>query len=196
MEAVATGSDAELMLRVKEGDEDSFAYLLSRHRDPVVNYLYRMVQNAAVAEELAQDVFLRVYRARLSYEPSAKFTTWLYRIATRVALNFLRDGRYAKNLEPLDDPVNGRARELRAPEPNIEQRLVAEARQREIRQAVLLLPDKQRAAVILHKYQELDYKQIAETIGCSESAVKSLLFRAYEILRVRLAYLAGEGRER
>jgi len=195
MEAVAAGSDAELMLRVKEGDEDSFAYLLSRHRDPVVNYLYRMVQNAAVAEELAQDVFLRVYRARRTYEPTAKFTTWLYRIATHVALNSLRDGRYAKNLEPLDDPENGRARELRTPEPSIEERLVAQARQQEIRQAVRLLPDKQRAAVILHKYQELDYKQIAETIGCSESAVKSLLFRAYEILRVRLGHLAGEGRE-
>ncbi|MBI4461047.1 MAG: sigma-70 family RNA polymerase sigma factor, partial [Acidobacteria bacterium] len=107
MEAVAAGSDAELMLRVKEGDEDSFVYLLSRHRDPIINYLYRMVQNAAVAEELAQDVFLRVYRARRSYEPTAKFTTWLYRIATRVAMNSLRDGRNARKIEPLDDPENG-----------------------------------------------------------------------------------------
>src|SRR3989304_3784734 len=85
MDAVAAGSDAELMLRVKEGDEGSFGNLLARYRDPVVNFLYRMVQNAAIAEELAQDVFLRVYRARESYAPSAKSTTWLYCIATNVA---------------------------------------------------------------------------------------------------------------
>src|SRR3972149_9903039 len=103
MEAVAVGSDAELMERVKDGDEASFAYLLSKHRDPLVNFMYRMVHNSAIAEELAQDVFLRVYRARHSYVPTAKFTTWLYRIATHVALNFLRDGRHARNTEPLED---------------------------------------------------------------------------------------------
>src|SRR3990172_6731916 len=104
MTAVAAGSDAELMLRVKEGDEGSFGNLLARYRDPVVNFLYRMVQNAAIAEELAQDVFLRVYRARANYEPSAKFTTWLYCIATNVALNHLRDGRMVRRMAPLDDP--------------------------------------------------------------------------------------------
>ena len=96
MEAVATGTDAELMLRVKDGDEESFTFLLVKHRDGVVNYLHRMVQNAGVAEELAQDVFLRVYRARKNYEPTAKFTTWLYRIATHVALNSIRDGKAAR----------------------------------------------------------------------------------------------------
>jgi len=191
MEAVAAGSDAELMLRVKDGDEGSFGDLLSRHRDPVVNYLYRMVQNAAIAEELAQDVFLRVYRARESYEPSAKFTTWLYCIATNVALNHLRDGRLARNTAPLDDPESDVARQLRAPDATVEEQMVAQSLGWEVRQAVLALPTKQRAAVVLHKYQELDYKQIAQALGCSESAVKSLLFRAYEALRVRLNHLAG-----
>ena len=191
MEAVAAGSDAELMLRVKDGDEGSFANLLHRHRDPVVNYLYRMVQNAAIAEELAQDVFLRVYRARANYEPSAKFTTWLYCIATNVALNHLRDGRMVRRMAPLDDPESDVGRGLAAPEPNVEQRMVARSGGWEVRQAVMALPAKQRAAVILHKYQELDYRQIAASLGCSESAVKSLLFRAYESLRVRLSHLAG-----
>jgi len=193
MEVVAARSDAELMERVKDGDEGSFASLLSKHRDPVVNYMYRMVHNAAIAEELAQEVFLRVYRARQTYVPSAKFTTWLYRIATHVALNFLRDGRYAKNLEPLEDPGTGILRPLRDPGPTVEERLVGDVRNREIRHAVLALPPKQRAAVILHKYQELDYKQIGQALQCSESAVKSLLFRAYETLRVRLSHLAGGG---
>jgi len=191
MEAVVARSDAELMLRVKDGDEESFAGLLSKHRDPVINYLYRMVQNAAVAEELAQDVFLRVYRARHSYEPTAKFTTWLYRIATHVAFNFLRDGRVARNAVPLEGPDGQPVPELRASDPSVEDRLVAEARTHEIRRAILALPEKQRAAVILHKYQELDYREIAATLQCSESAVKSLLFRAYETLRGRLAHLAG-----
>ena len=190
MEAIAVTSDADLMLRVKDGDEDSFAYLLSKHRDPVVNYLYRMVQNAAVAEELAQEVFLRVYRARRNYVPTAKFTTWLYRIATHVALNSLRDGKYARNVEYLDDDTNERSRELRDPVPTIEDHMVADAQGAEIRLAVMALPENQRAAVILHKYHELDYKEIAQSLSCSESAVKSLLFRAYDTLRVRLRHLA------
>lgn len=191
MEAVVARSDAELMLRVKDGDEESFANLLSKHRDPVINYLYRMVQNAAVAEELAQDVFLRVYRARSTYEPTAKFTTWLYRIATRVALNFLRDGRVARAAVPLEGPTGEMLPELRIKEPSVEDRLVADVRAQEIRNAIRALPEKQRAAVILHKYQELDYREIAASLGCSESAVKSLLFRAYETLRARLAHLVG-----
>ena len=190
MEAVVSGSDAELMLRVKSGDEESFAHLLFKHRDPVINYLYRMVQNGGVAEELAQDVFLRVYRARHNYEPTAKFTTWLYRIATHVALNSLRDGKVAKYAEPLDDPETGKEKELRDSTPTVEDHMVAESAGWEIRRAVEALPEKQRAAVILHKYQDMDYKEIALTLRCSESAVKSLLFRAYETLRVRLGHLA------
>ncbi len=199
MEVAVARSDAELMLRVKDGDEESFANLLSKHRDPVINYLYRMVQNAAVAEELAQDVFLRVYRARKTYEPKAKFTTWLYRIATRVALNSLRDGRVARASVPLDGPTGEPIRELLAAGPTVptvEDRLVADVRAREIRSAILALPEKQRAAVILHKYQELDYRAIAASLECSESAVKSLLFRAYETLRGRLAHLTGSSRGR
>jgi len=190
MEAVAAPSDAEVMLRVKDGDDESFACLLSKHRDPVVNYLYRMVQNAAVAEELAQEVFLRVYRAREHYVPTAKFTTWLYRIATHVALNSLRDGRHARNVVPLDDPAYVSSRELRDPAPTVEENMVAEAHGWEIRRAVLTLPEKQRAAVLLHKYHDMEYKDIAQTLRCSESAVKSLLFHAYNTLRVRLGHLA------
>jgi RNA polymerase sigma-70 factor (ECF subfamily) len=191
MSVIAAGPDAELMLRVKAGDEGSFADLLSRYRDPVVNFLYRMVRNAAIAEELAQDVFLRVYRARASYQPSAKFTTWLYRIATNVALNQIRDGRLGRQMAAIDDPESEVGRELRSPDANIEEQLVAESLGWEVRQAVMGLPGKQRAAVLLHKYQELDYQQIAAALGCSESAVKSLLFRAYETLRERLSHLAG-----
>ena len=95
--------DAELMLRVKEGDGASFGVLLDKHRSSVVHFLFRMVQNQAVAEELAQETFLRVYRSRATYEPTAKFTTWLFRIATHLALNSLRDGKRDRSWERLDD---------------------------------------------------------------------------------------------
>ncbi len=186
--------DAELMLRVKEGDGASFGLLLEKHRRPVVHFLYRMVQNQAVAEELAQEVFLRVYRSRATYEPAAKFTTWLFRIATHLALNALRDGRNERAQERLDaGSPEVAARQVLDTRPSVEERMVYQARLDEVRRAIAALPDKQRAAVLMHKYEEMEYSQIARTLNCSESAVKSLLFRAYETLRSRLAHMA-EGR--
>jgi len=183
--------DAELMLRVKEGDADSFARLLEKYRSPVIHFLYRMVQNQAMAEELAQEVFLRVYRSRTSYEPTAKFTTWLFRIATHLALNSLRDGKHDRKQDRLDDDsADQRVLQLTDRHPNVEQQMVYQARLDEVRRAIATLPEKQRAAVLMHKYEEMEYSQIANVLSCSESAVKSLLFRAYETLRARLAHLA------
>jgi RNA polymerase sigma-70 factor (ECF subfamily) len=182
--------DAELMLRVKEGDGESFAMLLEKHRTPVIHFLYRMVQNHAVAEELAQEVFLRVYRSRSSYEPTAKFTTWLFRIATHLALNSLRDGKHERWQESLDGDAALPVKQVSDTSPSAEQALVYEAKLEEIRSAIALLPDNQRAAVLMHKYEGMEYSQIAKVLSCSESAVKSLLFRAYETLRMRLAHMA------
>jgi RNA polymerase sigma-70 factor (ECF subfamily) len=183
--------DAELMLRVKEGDGASFGVLLDKHRSSVVHFLFRMVQNHAAAEELAQEVFLRVYRNRGTYEPTAKFTTWLFRIATHLALNSIRDGRHERSQERLDDDSNDMPiRQVKDLRPLVEQSMVYQAKLDEVRRAISALPDKQRAAVLMHKYQEMEYSQIARVLSCSESAVKSLLFRAYESLRARLAHMA------
>jgi RNA polymerase sigma-70 factor (ECF subfamily) len=183
--------DAELMVRVRDGDQGSFGLLLERHRGPVIHYLYRMVQNDAVAEELTQEVFLRVFKSRATYEPSAKFTTWLFRIATHLALNWIRDGRGEKSQRSLDQETpDGASKEVPDRRRTVEQELVYQAKLREVRQAIHGLPAKQRAAVMMHKYEEMEYAQIASVIGCSESAVKSLLFRAYETLRARLAHMA------
>jgi len=192
MEAVvALEHDAQLMLRVREGDKTSFGLLLARHRAPVVNFLYRMVQNQAVAEELAQEVFLRVYKSRSSYEPSAKFTTWLFRIATHLALNWIRDNKKEKRQASLDEPAGeGMERQVPDGRPSVEQDLLLATRAREIRRVVEELPEKQRAAVLMHKFEGLDYQQIAKVLQCSDSALKSLLFRAYQTLRARLAHLA------
>ena len=192
-------SDVQLMLDVKAGDEQSFALLLHRYRTPLVNFLYRMVRNREQAEDLAQEVFLRVYRAREDYVPSAKFTTWLFRIATNLALNSMRDNRYRRMEVSLDAPVttdsqdgDERTLDIAEKHPNIEQHLVEDARRKMIRHAIDKLPEKQRAAVLLHKYQELDYGEISKILECSESALKSLLFRAYEALRVELAPLVAQ----
>ncbi len=182
--------DAELMLRVKQGDGTSFGVLLEKHRASVTHFVYRLVQEQAVAEELAQEVFLRVYRSRASYEPTAKFKTWLFRIATHLALNWIRDERHERGTERLDDvPADVPARQVSDRRPSVEDQLVYQVKLAEIRRAVAALPDKQRAAVLMHKYEEMEYAQIAKVLGCSESAVKSLLFRAYETLRARLAHM-------
>ena len=199
-----TRTDVQLMLDVKAGDDASFDLLLQKYRLPLVNFLFRMVRDAATAEDLAQEVFLRVYRARRQYSPSAKFTTWLFRIATNLALNSVRDNRHRRADVSIDAPVeeDEAPRELPAREMRIDEHMVERDRSEFIRRAVAELPEKQRVAVLLHKYEEMDYGEIAKVLECSESALKSLLFRAYETLRVRLAPLvaqpvarrAGEGR--
>ncbi len=183
--------DSELMLRVRDGDQGSFESLLEKHRGPMIHFLHRMVQNEAVAEELTQEVFLRVFKSRGSYQPSAKFTTWLFRIGTHLALNWIRDGRNEKSQTSLDkDTAEGAGRQVPDRSRTVEQELVHQAKLREVRQAIQSLPAKQRAAVKMHKYKDLEYAQIASVFGCSEPAVKSLLFRAYEALRARLAHMA------
>ena len=182
---MAIQSDLELMLRIKDGDAASFEVLLLRYRIPLVSFLHRMVRDRALAEDLAQEVFLRVYQARERYQPEARFTTWLYRIATNLALNAIRDRK-----DKVSEPAFERFVD---PQPTVEQRLIERDRERLIRQAVESLPENQCVAVILHKYQEVDYRQIAGVLNVSESAVKSLLFRAYETLRLRLAPLLREG---
>src|SRR6266852_538451 len=189
--SAALDCDAELMLRVKDGDGGSFALLLEKYRASVIHFLYRMVQDQAVSEELAQEVFLRVYRSRETYEPTAKFTTWLFRIATHLALNWLRDAKNERGQERLDEHAEGGStREVPDRAPTVEQTMLYEVKVEEVRRAVAALPDKQRAAVLMHKYEEMEYSQIAKVLSCSESAVKSLLFRAYETLRARLAHMA------
>ena len=183
-------SDAQVMLRVKAGDQSAFDYLVEKYRRPMVSFMYRMARNSAAAEDLAQEVFLRVYRSRESYEASAKFTTWLYRIATNLAVNHARDTRYERPevTVSLDEPDEETGTTIEVADSNLtaEQAMMRRERLLAIRRKVEALPELQRLAVIMHKYQQMDYKQIAEVLNKSESATKSLLFRAYETLREQL----------
>jgi len=183
-------SDAEVMVRVKAGDQTAFEYLVQKYRRPLVGFMYRMARNAAAAEDLAQEVFLRVYRSRETYEPSAKFATWLYRIATNLAVNHARDTRHERPevTVSIDEPDEETGTTFELPDGGLtaEQALVRRERLLAIRGKVEALPERQRLAVIMHKYQQMDYKQIADVLKLSESATKSLLFRAYETLREQL----------
>lgn len=183
-------SDTEVMLRAQAGDDAAFDYLVQKFRRPLVSFMYRMARNLAVAEELSQEVFLRVYRSRQSYAAEAKFTTWLYRIATNLALNHIRDTKHERpeNSVALDesDEESGLAFELPDPSLTAEQIMLRRERMQAIRKHVESLPERQRMAVIMHKYQSMDYREISKVLKLSESATKSLLFRAYETLREKL----------
>lgn len=189
-EASVVADDAAIMLRVAAGDEASFNYLVGKYHRAMIHFLFRMVQNHAIAEELAQEVFLRVYRSRESYRAEAKFTTWLYRIATNLAVNFARDTKHERSAPAvyLDNPdeETGMTLEVADGMPTVEERLLRDERMKAIRMHVMELPERQRIAVIMHKYQGLDYREIGEVLKLSESATKSLLFRAYQTLRGKL----------
>lgn len=183
-------TDAEVMLRVRAGDESAFAFLVQKYRRPMMSFMYRMVRNQAAAEDLAQEVFLRIYRSRETYTANAKFTTWLYRIATNLAVNHARDTRHERpefsvSLDEADAET-GLMPDLPDGTPNVEENILRRERLAAIRGHVQALPERQRMAVIMHKYQGMDYRQIAEVLHLSESATKSLLFRAYESLREKL----------
>ena len=183
-------SDAEIMLRVREGDDSGFSILIEKYRKQIVHFMFRMSRNQAVAEELAQEVFLRVYRSRQTYRAEAKFSTWLYRIATNLGVNHARDTKYERTAQNvyLDQPdaETGTTPDVADSALSVEQQLVRDERMNAIRKHVMALPERQRSAVLMHKYQEMDYKEIGEVLKLSESATKSLLFRAYQTLRENL----------
>ncbi len=183
-------TDAEVMLELQTGNMAAFDVLLAKYRKPIIHFMFRMVHNQAIAEELAQEVFLRVYRSRETYRAEARFSTWLYRIATNLGVNHARDNRYER-IAPtvhLDEPDSetGTMPDVADSTPSAEADLLRRERMNAIRQHVLALPERQKTAVLMHKYEGMDYKQIGAVLKLSESATKSLLFRAYQTLREKL----------
>lgn len=182
MDQAAT--DATLMARVAAGDRDAFAALIERHREYVHKLAYRFVGRWDVADDLTQDTFLRVYRAAATYEPTAAFSTWLYRLV----LNLCRDWRKGQSYRqhaPLSDGLPGADGAADA----VERQELAEA----VRRAVEALPDHQREALILHRFAGLSHREIAAVMEKSESAVESYITRGYASLR---SILAAQGRWR
>ncbi len=186
--------DARLMLRFKEGDTVAFDRLFDRYTRSMINFAYRFVRDRRVAEELAQEVFLRVYESAASYTVKSRFTTWLYRIATNVCLNEVRKPHFRaehRSLSVEKEPEAGFASgafAVSGPERILERQAIADA----LRGALDQIPESQRTAFILCKYQELSYLEIAEIMKTSEKAVKSLIHRAKETLAERLKPLMPE----
>ena len=182
--------DSAIMLELSAGNMSGFDFLIQKYRKPIVNFMYRMVRNQAIAEELAQEVFLRVYRSRETYRAEARFSTWLYRIATNLGVNYARDTRHERTASTVyldqTDPVTGTTPDVADTTPGAEAAMLRRERLNAIRQHVLALPERQRMAVLMHKYDSMDYRQIGDVLKLSESATKSLLFRAYQTLREKL----------
>ena len=187
---IAETDDAAMMLRLAAGEMECFDFLINKYRRQIVHFMYRMVHNQAVAEEMAQEVFLRVYRSRETYRAEARFSTWLYRIATNLAVNHARDTKNERTAQTihLDEPDSetGTTPDVADQHVSAEANMLRQERMDAIRQHVTALPERQRMAVLMHKYEEMDYKQIGEVLKLSESATKSLLFRAYQTLRETL----------
>ena len=182
--------DSAIMLELRAGNMSGFDFLIQKYRKPIINFMYRMVHNQAIAEELCQEVFLRVYRSRETYRAEARFSTWLYRIATNLGVNYARDTRSERTASTIyldeTDSETGTTPDVADSTPGAEAAMLRRERLNAIRQHVLALPERQRMAVLMHKYEGMDYKQIGDVLKLSESATKSLLFRAYQTLREKL----------
>jgi RNA polymerase sigma-70 factor, ECF subfamily len=192
MQAYLRDPDVQLMLRAKEGDEAAFTQLVLSYQDRLIAVFSHLLGDQDVAEDLVQDVFLRVYRARNGYQPTAKFSTWLYRIANNLANNSRRDrGRRREVPLPSTDtgPVGARSNSKAVAEKSglMPSRLLQKSELCDVvREALAGLNERQRMAVLLNKFEEMSYADIGETMELSSAAVKSLLSRARDTLRDRL----------
>jgi RNA polymerase sigma-70 factor (ECF subfamily) len=194
-------TDIELMLAVQRGDETAFTELVGRHRNAIVNLAYRYLGNRADAEDLTQEVFWRVYRARARYEPTAKFTTWLYRIAANSCLNEVRNRKNrptfaAAELHGAGSDESGAAQVADASRPAPEEATEREELKEQVRAAVDALPERQRMAILLNKFHGLGYQELAEAMDMTVPGIKSLLVRARGNVRRRIEPYLARGAER
>jgi RNA polymerase sigma-70 factor (ECF subfamily) len=186
--AVQLDPDAELMLRVKDGDVQAFETLVDKYKQPIINLMFRMVRDLEEAEDLAQNVFVRAYQSAARYEVSAKFSTWLFTIARRLCLNELRRrGRHpAESLEAGEENEESPrqfqdAKTFSPPETFLQREL-----EQKIQEALDGLPEKQRVAILMCRQDEHSYDEIAKVLECSVSATKSLIHRGREALKAKL----------
>ena len=179
----------DLMAKTAEGDEFAFEILVRRHQTSVLNLVYRYVGDRTKARDLAQEVFIRVWRAANRYEPKAKFTTWIYRITANLCLNELKSVK-GKKLVQLESEHEDSQKTNFETHPNASQSpedlLLAKESSRQVSEALQGLPENQRMALILKRYDNLSYDEIANIMECSVSAVESLLVRAKRNLQEKL----------
>lgn len=170
--------DARLMLRVKEGDDLALDELMTRYRRPLVNFIFRLVHDAGEAEELAQDVFVRVYFSRDRYEPKAKFSTWLFAIASNASFKHLRSRKRLVAQSELDTS-EGPSWEERWSDSGMDaqEKLEREDMAKLVRRSLADLPERERTALTLRKYHDFSYQEIADIMRCSLAAIKTYIHR-------------------
>jgi RNA polymerase sigma-70 factor (ECF subfamily) len=187
--SAAQDPDVDLMLALQRGEDSAFDRLFEKHAAAVVRFARQFVRSNARAEELAQDVFLQVYKARSSYKPTARFNTWLYRIATNACLSEVRRPEHRLRVD-AHPPAGERERPEQPlfdkPGPSSEDDLLSREAVDTIRTALDALPPQQRASLLLARVEGMSYEEVAETLSCSVSAVKSLVHRATVTLRSKL----------
>ena len=180
----------DLMVRITEGDEYAFELLVGRHQSSILNLIYRFIGDRTKSQDLAQEVFIRVWQAVGSYQPKAKFTTWIYRITANLCINELKSSRRRKLFQFLrfgEDQENTIEEVLVDASPSPEDLLLSREQSRRISDALQSLPANQRVALVLRRYDNLSYQEIAKILNCSVSAVESLLIRAKRNLQKKLA---------
>jgi RNA polymerase sigma-70 factor, ECF subfamily len=178
------------MLRVKRGDRAAFAELVEKYKQPVMNFVFRSLRDEAESEDLAQNVFLQVYKSRARYKRTAKFSTWLFTIARNLCLNELR----RRSRHPADSFEEAHAEHEDQPRQQFEDKsqvappdkLLHGELAKKIEEALAELPENQRSAILLCRQEELSYEEIAEVLDCSLSATKSLIHRGRETLKEKL----------
>lgn len=181
------------MKRIKAGDESAFRVLVDRHHRSIYHLCYRYVGTREDAEEVAQDVFIRLYQSADRYRPTAKLTTYLYRIAVNLSLNRIRD-RKRKRWISLDKLRHERGVEFQgSSRDNPDFSLELREKQKQVRAAIDALPENQRTAVILRRFQDLSYEEVAEVMHCTVSAVEARLHRAKLNLQKKLRHLTSDG---
>jgi len=189
-------TDTNLMLRTKNGDQQAFRELVERHKISVLNLCLRFVGNKEDAEDLAQEVFIRVFQAAPNYEVKAAFTTWLYRITVNLCLNHQRRKKIL-HFFSLDQGKNAQHQiQNRVPEFAANERPDVDFEKKEVQkyvqQAIQSLPENQKSVLILYRYHDLSYKEIAEVLDTTVSAVESRLHRAKENLKKKLKFVVEE----
>jgi RNA polymerase sigma-70 factor (ECF subfamily) len=189
--------DAELMVAFQQGDGSAFEQLLDKYHRSIVNFIYKIVNNLAEAEELAQEVFLRIYRARHRYEPRARFAAWIYRIATNVSLKEAdrkRRMRFWGNNHGSAEATETLENVFRDPAPDAERQVISSELGRVIRGAIRSLPRNERVALVLRRYEDLSYREIADVMDCTEAAVKTYIHRGKLHVRDRILPYLEKGR--
>jgi RNA polymerase sigma-70 factor (ECF subfamily) len=179
-------NDTDLMLQLKNGDETAFRTIVEKHQDYIFRLAFRYLTNHQDAEEITQDVFIKLYQSRASYKPRAKLSTYLYRITINLSLNRIRD-RKRKNwisLETLKSKQNEKI--MLTDDQNPEKRIEQKEKQQFIKRAIGSLPNNQQTALILKRFEDLSYQEIAEVMETSVSAVEALLHRAKQNLQKKL----------